>query len=221
MSSYARIAITGDIGSGKSAVGKLLRDRLGYAFYSTGELQRRIAAERGMTTLELNQYAETHPEIDRLIDGKTVELDGQPEHFIIDSRIAWHFIPRAFKVYLRVDPDVAVERIMSAGRKDERYATKEEGKATIRTRRQSETERFREVYGIDLADMRNFDLIVDTSFAPPDAVASAIVTSFEAWRAGEPCPTMWLSPKQLDRRDPDVEAALQAGAPLVPVKVPA
>ena len=221
MSSYARIAITGDIGSGKSAVGKLLRDRLGWAFYSTGELQRRIAAERGMTTLELNQFAGTHPEIDRLIDGKTVELDGQPEPFIIDSRIAWHFIPGAFKVFLRVDPDVAVERIMRAGRHDERYATAEAGKAEIRNRRQSETERFREVYGIDLTDMRNFDLVVDTSFAPPEAVAEAIVASFEACRAGEGCPAMWLSPKQLDPADADVQAALLAGAPLVPVKATA
>ena len=117
-----------------------------------------------------------------------------------------------------MDPDVAVERIMRAGRKDELYASKAEGKATIRSRRQSETERFREVYGIDLTDMRNFDLIVDTSFAPPEAVAQAIVTSFEAWRAGEPCPTLWVSPQQLDAGDPDVEAALRAGAPLVPVK---
>ena len=218
MSSHWRIAITGDIGSGKSAVGKLLRDRLGVAFYSTGELQRRIAAERGMTTLELNKFAETHPEIDREIDGKTVELDRGAEHFIIDSRIAWHFIPAAFKVYLRVDPEVAVSRIMRAGRHDERYASAAEGKETIRNRRRSETERFREVYGIDLTDMRNFDLVVDTSYAPPEAVADAIVTSFEAWRAGEPCPTMWLSPKQLDSADPDVQAALQAGATLVPIR---
>lgn len=218
MSAYPRIAITGDIGSGKSAVGKILRDRLGFAFYSTGELQRRIAAERGMTTLELNQYAETHPEIDREIDGKTVELDGRPEPFIIDSRIAWHFIPTAYKVYLRVDPDVAVDRILGAGRHDERYASREAGKTEIRSRRRSETERFREIYGIDLTNMANFDLVVDTSFAPPDAVADAIVASFEAWRSGKPCPTMFVSPKQLDPESPHARAALRAGVPLVPVK---
>jgi cytidylate kinase len=221
MTSYARIAITGDIGSGKSAVGKLLRERLGWSFYSTGELQRRLAADRGMTTLELNKYAETHPEIDREIDGKTVELDRQPEPFIIDSRIAWHFIPRAFKVYLRVDPDVAVGRIMRAARHDERYASAEAGKAEIRNRRRSETERFREVYGIDLTDMRNFNLIVDTSHAPPEAVAAAIAETYEAWKDGRPCPAMFVSPKQLDPADPQAQAALRAGVPLVPVSAPA
>jgi len=218
MTSYPRIAITGDIGSGKSAVGKLLRDRLGYAFYSTGEIQRRIAADRGMTTLELNQYAESHPEIDREIDGRTVELDREPQPFIIDSRIAWHFIPSAYKVYLQVDPDVAVDRIMGAGRHDEKYASREHGKEEIRDRRKSETERFREVYGIDLTNMANFDLVVDTSFAPPESVAAAIVASFEAWRAGRPSPSMFVSPRQLDPTDPHAQAAMRAGVPLVPVK---
>lgn len=184
MSGHPRIAITGDIGSGKSAVGKLLRERLGYAFYSTGELQRRIAARRGMTTLELNQFAETHPEIDREIDGMTVTLDReQEEPFIIDSRIAWHFIPAAFKIYLKVDPGIAVDRIMGAGRATETYATREEGLAEVARRRASETARFRDTYGIDLTDMGNFDLVVDTSHLTPEAVADRVIVEFEAWRA--------------------------------------
>lgn len=200
---HPRIAITGDIGSGKSAVGKLLRDRLGYAFFSTGELQRRIAAQRGMTTLELNQYAESHPEIDREIDGMTVTLDReQPEPFIIDSRIAWHFIPSAFRVYLRVDPEIAVDRIMGAGRATETYATREDGLADIRSRRASETARFREKYGIDLGDMTNFHVVVDSSHAPPEAVADAVIAAFEAWRAGSPGAALWVSPKQLPADHP-------------------
>jgi CMP/dCMP kinase len=183
---HPRIAITGDIGSGKSAVGRLLRERLGWAFYSTGEFQRRIAAQRGMTTLELNQFAESHGEIDREIDGMTVSLDRDEQApFIIDSRIAWHFIPSAYRVYLSVRPEVAVDRIMGAGRATERYATREDGLADIRSRRASETARFREKYGIDMTDMRNFHLVVDTSDIPPDAVADRVIAGFEAWRAGK------------------------------------
>jgi CMP/dCMP kinase len=220
MSGHPRIAITGDIGSGKSAVGKLLRDRLGYAFYSTGELQRRIAAQRGMTTLELNRYADTHPEIDREIDGETVKLDGQPEPFIIDSRIAWHFIPTAFRVYLRVDPGVAVDRIMRAGRATETYATREEGLAHIGSRRRSETARFLETYGIDLRDMRNFDLIVDTSYAPPEAVADVVIQEFEAWRDGKQRYSLYVSPQQADQSEGRAAMLLRDGVPLMGVERP-
>lgn len=182
--SHPRIAITGDIGSGKSAVGKLLRERLGYAFFSTGDFQRQLAAQRGMTTLELNQYAERHPEIDREIDGMTVSLDRDHDApFVIDSRIAWHFIPAAFKVYLAVEPEVAVRRIMGAGRATERFASLEEGLADVRRRRASEIARFRDTYGIDLGEMANFDLVVDTSRRTPDEVVAQVMAAFEAWRA--------------------------------------
>lgn len=48
------ITISGDIGSGKSTTGKLLAKKLDYKYLSTGAIQRQIAEEMGMTTLELN-----------------------------------------------------------------------------------------------------------------------------------------------------------------------
>ena len=59
-----KISLAGDLGSGKSTVGAILAERLSAAVYSTGTIQRKIAEEMGMTTLQLNQYMETHPEID-------------------------------------------------------------------------------------------------------------------------------------------------------------
>ena len=59
-----KISLAGDLGSGKSTVGAILAEKLHAAVYSTGTIQRKIAEEMGMTTLQLNQYMETHPEID-------------------------------------------------------------------------------------------------------------------------------------------------------------
>jgi guanosine-3',5'-bis(diphosphate) 3'-pyrophosphohydrolase len=42
------IAITGDLGSGKSSVAKIICQKAGYDYFSTGSLQRKLAAEKGM-----------------------------------------------------------------------------------------------------------------------------------------------------------------------------
>jgi cytidylate kinase len=181
---YPKLSITGDIGSGKTAVSRLLQQATGYPRYSTGDLQRRIAARYGMTTLELNRYSETHPAIDEEIDGESIRLGATDESFIIDSRIAWHFIPHSFKVYLTVDPRVAAERLVAdRGRTGESYDDVATARDEILKRRESEVERFRRTYGIHLADLDNYDLVIDTSQAPPREVAEAVLNGFREWTA--------------------------------------
>ena len=46
------ISLSGMLGSGKSTIGKMLAQELGYTFYSTGSAQRKIAQEKGMMTPE-------------------------------------------------------------------------------------------------------------------------------------------------------------------------
>lgn len=185
---FPKLSITGDIGSGKSAVSRLLRQATGFPLYSTGRLQRRIAARHGMTTLELNKYSETHPEIDQEIDGESIRLGRSDESFIIDSRIAWHFIPQSFKVFLTVDPRVAAERIVTdSERTDESYADVETAQRKIHQRRESEIERFRQTYGIDVTDLDNFDLVIDTTRRKPEEIAEAVLQGFHEWVASGGC----------------------------------
>ena len=177
--SYPKITITGDIGSGKSAVARLLRQETGFPIYSTGTIQRSIAERHGMSTLELNRYSETHPEIDEEIDGESIALGPRAESFILDSRLAWHFIPKSFKVYLAVDLATAARRILGDGaRRGEAYEDLDSAMEQIANRRQCEVERFRSTYGVDLSDLDNYDLVVDTSSASPDEVAAAVLTGF-------------------------------------------
>lgn len=178
-----KITITGDLGSGKSVVSKLLQASLGYEIYSTGKVQREIAARYGMSTLELNQYAETHPEIDEEIDSAFAALNHRAEGLIVDSRLAWFFMPGSFKLYLRVPFEVAAARIMGDDtRKGERYATLDQAVADLKARKQSENQRFLEKYGADCSNMANFDYVADTSQHSPEEVAQGILQAFEAWR---------------------------------------
>ena len=63
------ITISGVIGSGKSTVAKMLSQKLGWQYYSTGMAQRKIAEEMGLTTIELNALSLKDPSIDERVDG--------------------------------------------------------------------------------------------------------------------------------------------------------
>lgn len=194
---YPKISVTGDLGSGKSAVCKLLEQQTGFPIVSTGGIQREIAAKHGMTTLELNKYTETHPEIDDEIDGRISQLGREARSIIFDSRLAWHFAPETFKVYLLADTDVAASRIFNDTRTSESYRSIKEAKQKILDRRTSELNRFKSYYNIDYSDMANYDLVVETTVATPEEVAESIISQFNLWKQGKPYHVFWLSPASL------------------------
>ncbi len=107
-------------GSGKSVVAKEAANGSASATSPPGDFMRDMAAERGMSILELSRVAETDPSIDAEIDARTVSLGATGESFVIDSRMAWHFIPDSVKVFLGVRTDVAAARIYASMRETER-----------------------------------------------------------------------------------------------------
>ena len=175
------ISLTGDLGSGKSTVSNLLIKQLNYDYIYTGKIQREIADRYNMTTFELNKYAETHPEIDEEIDSTFKSLNESTD-LVVDSRLAWFFIPKSFKVFLKTDLMVSVNRISGdQQRGSEKYASKEEAAKKIVERKESENKRYMELYGANCADLSNFDLVVDTSFVTPENVADVILAAYNSW----------------------------------------
>ena len=175
------ISITGDLGSGKSTVSHLLRERLGYEYIYTGEIQRKIAKKYNMTTLELNKYSETHPEIDQEIDATFKSLNDFT-NLIVDSRLAWLFIQKSFKVFLKTDLAVSAQRISSdKWRETENYTSQDEAIEKIVARKESEIKRYMNLYGVNCCDLSNFDVIIDTSYISPEKVADTIIIAYNAW----------------------------------------
>ena len=175
------ITITGSLGSGKSTVAKKLAEQLGLTYYSTGSAQRQIAQQMGITTLQLNQLAEKDKSIDDKIDAviKAMNCDGNA--YIVDSRLAWHFMPDSFKVKLEVNPTEAANRIFNdtSRSSESKYQNPEEVFNATALRRKSERERFLKYYQVDIEDNTNFDLIIDTSHLSVEEVCMLIQKEFE------------------------------------------
>src|ERR1051325_4407656 len=108
-----KISITGDLGSGKSSVAKELCKFLGYEYFSTGNIQRELARTKGMDTLEMNYYAEKNKGIDKLIDNNLIQINKENKSYVLDSRLAWHFVKDSFKIYLTVLPEIAAKRVLA------------------------------------------------------------------------------------------------------------
>lgn len=169
------ITITGDLGSGKSSVGKLLKKKLQWELINIGEIQRFIAADLKMGVMELNQYMETHPDVDTMLDEKIQEIGKTHVNMILDSRIAWYWIPDSFKIFLKVDPNEAARRVFNEKRESEKYLTLDEARIGIERRKEMERARLKTLYSIDICDMRNYDLIIDTTSLSPQEVCNKIL----------------------------------------------
>ena len=172
------ITITGNLGSGKSTVCKILRDQHGFEIYSTGTVQRELAREMNMTTLEMNQLMCSDPQYDNMIDDATARISRENRHkkIIFDSRLAWHFVEQSFKVFLSVSLDVAAKRVMNDNRgKEEKYTSLEEAKKLLAARADTEDKRYKDLYNLDYFNFSNYNLVIDSTCTTPEQIASIIL----------------------------------------------
>src|SRR3989344_1182249 len=103
------ITICGLPGSGKSSTATGVANELGYKHFSSGDLFRTIARERGVSIEQINKTAELEQEIDHAVDERLRQMVND-DQLVIDSRMAFHWMPKSFKVFLKINPYLAAER---------------------------------------------------------------------------------------------------------------
>lgn len=241
------ISITGNLGSGKSSVAKILQEK-GYEIFSTGKIFRQLAMEKGVSVEEFNKQvneAASHGDrsVDKMIDDTTTKISRERDNVVFDSRLAWHFAVKSFKVFVITDINESSRRVFhdSVRANSESYQSQEECKKALISRQKLETVRYKEIYGIDYYDMSNYNLVIESTNASPEEIAQEILDQMEAYQNGEFDKLIELNPSSISiERDTDadtvlvnekggafslnagkslLEAALKANDKFVPVKI--
>lgn len=176
------ITIAGSLGSGKSSTAKAVALALSYRHFSSGDLFRKIAAQRGESVEAMNLSAETQKDIDYRVDELLRKMYQNDSKMVIDSRMAWHWMPESFKVFLDLDPDTAAHRIFDHVQKEGRVSEKAESvddvRASIERRFTSEQKRYFSLYGVNPTDPKNFDLVISTKENDLKTVIAMVLSAY-------------------------------------------
>ncbi|MDE6916391.1 MAG: cytidylate kinase family protein [Lachnospiraceae bacterium] len=201
------ITITGNLGSGKSSVAKILRER-GYEYSSTGNIFRQLAMEKGVSVEEFNKQVNEAASrgdhsVDKMIDDTTTKIGEERDNVVFDSRLAWHFAPRSFKVFIITDIDEASRRVFSDSLRadSESYESQAACKKALINRQKLETVRYQEIYGIDYYDMSNYNLVIESTSASPDEIVQEILDKMADYANGSFDKMIELNPASIESAD--------------------
>ena len=144
------ITISGLHGTGKSSVGRILAEKLGLKFYSTGIAFRELAKEMDMNLGEFTKFVELNNEIDEKLDNKVIKI-AKDGNVLIDSQLGGFLLDKIadFKIFLFCPLEIRVKRMSERDNSDFEEKLKE-----TQNREISELERFKLLHNIDLSDMK-------------------------------------------------------------------
>lgn len=205
------ITISGEPASGKSTVINKLKEDYEKQGYKVNVLTigyefRKLAQEKGMSIKEFNKYMETRKGIDEYIDAKVAEegkkineKERPNEIFIFDSRLAFYNVPDSFSIRLTIDENIAGQRIFEDTTRGKEDCYRNVNEAIIDTikRKESEVDRYKKRYNIDIQDINNYNLVIDTSYSKISDIKNVIKQCFELEMQEKNYAKTWTSPKKL------------------------
>ena len=134
-----------------------------------------MAAERGMSLPVFGRYVADHPELDVELDTRLAER-AREGGCVIESRLAGWIVRQehleAVATWIDCDPQVRAERV--AGREGVAVA---QALADNAQRQRVERQRYLSLYGIDVADLSIYDLVLDSVALAPEELADRIVAT--------------------------------------------
>jgi predicted cytidylate kinase len=169
------VTVGGLPGTGTTTLCHLLKDKLGLPYTYAGHMFREEAARRGMTLAEFGALSQRDPGIDAALDDRQIFLLKRGG-LILEGRLSgWlaqrHRVP-ALKVWVVCDEAVRIGRIV----KRDGGTVQEQADATSE-REQSEADRYRRYYGVDLEDTSFYDLVLDSTHLLPEALAAKVMAT--------------------------------------------
>ena len=167
------ITISGLPGTGTTTIAQLLEKQLKLPYIYAGALFRKLAEEHKMSLEAFGTYCETHPEIDRELDRRQLDLLTQGEAIIEGRMTGWlaaHHQIDAHKILLTCDIDERVQRLIEREQGDFEIKKQE-----MLKREQSEQLRYNTYYQADPQDESLYDLVIDTTNKTPKEILDLII----------------------------------------------
>lgn len=138
---------------------------------------RAMAADRGMTLAEFGALCESDDSIDRDLDDRLAARLVQGD-VILESRLAGWLAFRSPEVDDALTVWVACDEIERARRCSQRDGGSVDANlAANRERERTERTRYLGYYGIDLAEMSPYRLVLDSSAAAPAHLAEQVIAA--------------------------------------------
>jgi len=171
------ITLSGTIGSGKTTIADEISDT-NFVHISAGGIMRRMAKERNLSLLDFSACAEKNFEIDREIDNLQMSLVEKEikkgNNCVVEGRISWFVMKSDIKIFLDENINVRAKRVVQREK-----CSYEDALKSIKNRELSEYKRFKEIYNIDINDLRNYDLCINTSKWGIESMEKIIFTAIE------------------------------------------
>jgi CMP/dCMP kinase len=172
------ITVSGPPGSGTTTTAEHVAARLEIELVPGGEVFRAMAVERGLSLPAFGRYASDHPDVDVELDTRLAERARKGEA-VIESRLAGWIVRNEGLVGVSawIDCDVSVRAARVAARDG---ITVAEALAANDERARLERARYLALYGLDLADLSVYDLVLDSSSTTAAALGDRIIAAVRA-----------------------------------------
>lgn len=175
------ITITGKPCSGKGTVAKEFCKKYNFEYVCTGDMFREYAKKLGYDNILTFQEEDPRvKEVDKIVDSSIEQLGKTKlnNNIVIDSRLAWHFIPNSFKVFIDVDKTIAGKRLIEANRETEQTTSLDDAIKKLEARWQVENDRYLELYQTNNLDLINYDFVIDSSNITPTEITESIYVEY-------------------------------------------
>jgi cytidylate kinase len=152
---------------------------------------RDLATDIGLAFERIQAEAEQSRLFDYLTDLKLIRASLQPK-VIVGSRLAAWLVDADLRVWLQASLETRAKRIFR--REPDRYPSYEAVLYRTLQRDEQNRKRYLQLYGIDINDRTDFDIIINTEKLTAEQVSSLIVAA-----------ARWASQNQLERKNIHLE----------------
>ena len=178
------ITLGGKCGAGKWTLAKKLAEKLWFTIIGIGDIKRDLAKQMWLTIAQRDEIGWKDPtkahEFDLKFEDyqKSLSLE---DNIILDWRMAFWCQPKAFKIFLDVSDEEWAQRVFQAQRDSDARHSLEEVLETNKKRNFWHAETYKKLYGVDIFDLSQYDLVIDTTELAPDEIYERVLQTFEVF----------------------------------------